>query len=287
MVVKQQLPEPKIPRLGQDYAEPFELHVTNIALEVPGEARVAPGWETWAATDEDFEPPAFDGVDLEGRRVQAIVAEHRYDACLFQQVDVSPGFAITFAMRFRVEPGRAGKRKRPAGMVVGVGIDPTGGTDPRAEQVQWALRDLPYSQTVSASVTTETQGERVTVFVRSLAFLPGSGTAAGLGAAQVCRHICARVPYARTYLLLPPRTDGPAKQRLWERAARTAVRHGWTIGGSADDAGLASALLSPPLPVVRAVNPEEWPDGLDAQWFVNHYPPGVTFIRMSENELDP
>lgn len=280
-------------RLEPKERVPNPLPVENIELYVPEGKGVAIGWSTWAAADDGFEPPKFDVAKLDDQRVQGIFADYRYDAALMQRVKAPPHVEVTFSMRFRVEPDGATERTRPAGMVVGVGIDPYGGENPRGDGVQWALRDLEYSKTVEASVRATAQADVVTVFVRSVAFIPASNTATGLGAALACvAQLCGRVRYTRTYLLLPPGSSQPR----WERAARTAVRNNWTVGGSADDAGLASALLydpadlDPPLPVVRAVNPIEWDpqrlNPLSAQWFLTNYPPGVNFIAMSENDLD-
>ncbi|MEK7787888.1 MAG: hypothetical protein AAB658_20990, partial [Chloroflexota bacterium] len=234
------------------------------------------------------EPPEFYAVQQGERFVQGIRSETRYDACLVQAIKVTPGLTLTFTMNFQVEPGDGhGKRGRPEGLVVGVGIDPTGGADPRAESVLWALRDLPYSQLVTASVSADVDDAVATLFVRSAAFLPGSGTTAAGGTGNLCQRICLRTQYARTYLLLPPN----APQALWERAARTATANRWTLGGSADDAGLAASLLSPP-PIVKAINPEAWanpqaPQGLTAQWFATNFPPGVNFQALGENDLNP
>jgi hypothetical protein len=77
-----------------------------------------------------------------------------------------------------------------------------------------------------------------------------------------------RTPYARTYVLLPPGADA-----AWARAV---VDAGWntqrfTIGGSADDAGIGDLDKR----VVLAVNPSGWPSDL-ADFFAEHYP-GVTY----------
>lgn len=276
--------QPLVPAAGV----PYEVALQNPTLAVrPGEA-VAWGWEPWVAEEDEFVPPELGAIDSPLGPVQGIFSEERYDVALWQTVEVAPELALTFRMRFLVQPGHNSERARPRGMVVGVGIDPYGGSDPRAPTVQWALRDLPYDTEVESSVTAQPQARTVTCFVRSLAFLPGSGTAAYGGAVRACWNICVRTRYARTYLLLPPGAD----QSLWVRAAKKAQAEGWTMGGSADDAGLASVLLwdqqdnDPPRPVVRAINPQGWGSNL-ASWFATHYAPGVTFIAMTENDLPP
>lgn len=80
-----------------------------------------------------------------------------------------------------------------------------------------------------------------------------------------------REPYERTYVLLPPQAD-----RAWAEAvvAATWETRRFTVGGSADDAGIGD------LPVRRviAVNPGGWPGDL-AAFFAQYYP-GVALIPV-------
>ncbi len=77
-----------------------------------------------------------------------------------------------------------------------------------------------------------------------------------------------RIPYERTYVLLPPGFDDPA----WPYAVNLATwsQHRYTVGGSADDAGLGNLDNRH----IIAVNPSRWPTDLVA--FYNEYYPGVT-----------
>jgi len=80
-----------------------------------------------------------------------------------------------------------------------------------------------------------------------------------------------RAPYARTYVLLPPGADA-----AWASAV---VEGGWeehrfTIGGSADDAGIGDLDVRR----VVAVNPAAWGDDLSA-FFEAHYP-GVIYVPV-------
>lgn len=265
---------------------PYDIQVQNIEMEVPPGANIAQGWEPWSATDDGFEKPELGALELNGRRVQGVIAEHRYDVAFRQQAQVEPGLGVTFRMQFRVDPGQHSDRPRPQAMVVGVGIDPHGNSDPRGDTVQWALRDLAYSRVVTASVTATAQSEVITLFVRSIAFLPGSGTASGLGSTRVCYpDVCARDRYDRTYILLPP----GASANMWGQAANAAALNRWTLGGSADDAGLASILLGKQNTRVIAVDPAGWPDGgLTGGWYDMNYSPGVTFVTAESWRLaDP
>ena len=80
-----------------------------------------------------------------------------------------------------------------------------------------------------------------------------------------------RVPYARTYLLLPQDAG-----REWARAVLDSGKweegH-WTIGSSADDAG-----CGPKDRTVIAVNPGKWPGDLRA--FFDEYYPGAKYIPI-------
>ncbi|MDY6878472.1 MAG: M23 family metallopeptidase [Chloroflexota bacterium] len=73
-----------------------------------------------------------------------------------------------------------------------------------------------------------------------------------------------RVPYPRTYVLLPPEAGA-----IWAQAVVDATwdTHRFTIGGSADDAGIGDLDFRR----VVAVNPAAWGDDLRA-FFETHYP---------------
>ncbi|HET89547.1 MAG TPA: M23 family metallopeptidase [Chloroflexi bacterium] len=80
-----------------------------------------------------------------------------------------------------------------------------------------------------------------------------------------------RTPYSRTYVLLPPSADA-----AWAQAVVSATwdEHRFTIGGSADDAGVGNLDSRR----VVAVNPAVWGDDLRA-FFAVHYP-GVAYIAV-------
>ena len=144
-------------------SEPFPIVVENVGMLVPDGEEIATGWEPFAATDNDFEEPEYYAAELNGQRVQGVRGEHRFDVSFMQAInDVTPGLTVTFTMDFQVEPGDEHKdRERPAGIVVGVGLDPTGGRDPRSDTVRWALRDTKYNELVTASVTADAEAAGV------------------------------------------------------------------------------------------------------------------------------
>lgn len=83
-----------------------------------------------------------------------------------------------------------------------------------------------------------------------------------------------RIPYKRTYVLLPQITD--AVERLsWRVAAAIGSSEQMrTVGHSADDAG-----VGPQEREIVAVNPGEWGSALEA-WYDEHYP-GAEFRAIS------
>jgi murein DD-endopeptidase MepM/ murein hydrolase activator NlpD len=78
-----------------------------------------------------------------------------------------------------------------------------------------------------------------------------------------------RAPYARTYVLLPPEADAGWAQAVVEA---TWNAHRFTVGGSADDAGIGDLDFRR----VVAVNPAAW-DGDLLGFFETHYP-GVIYV---------
>lgn len=79
-----------------------------------------------------------------------------------------------------------------------------------------------------------------------------------------------RVQYERTYVLLPPEADA-----AWARAVVESTwdeKH-YTIGGSADDAGIGDLDVKR----VIAVNPQDWAGELSLKDFYKKYYPGVEY----------
>ena len=86
-------------------------------------------------------------------------------------------------------------------------------------------------------------------------------------------------PYERTYLLLPP---GASKR--WARYAVAAVWDDkrWTIGGSADDAGIGEPGVTLSRRVI-AVNPSKWqkrPGAYSLRDFFAEFYPGVEYVEI-------
>jgi len=161
-----------------------------------------------------------------------------------------------------------------------VGIDPTGGLTPFGENVVWgkyatiynAYRDLPTVKAVAL-------GARITLFTEhSFQWASKHCDAyydrAILGVSQITpiypSFFPPRVQYDRTYVLLHPQAD-----KAWAAAAVAATWDSmrWTVGGSADDAG-----VGPEARRVVAANPSGWPSDLQA--FFDEFYPGVDYVPI-------
>jgi murein DD-endopeptidase MepM/ murein hydrolase activator NlpD len=86
-----------------------------------------------------------------------------------------------------------------------------------------------------------------------------------------------RAPYARTYVLLPPDAD-----MTWAEAVVDATweRYRFTLGGSADDAGIGDLNVRR----VIAINPARW--GGDLGTFFETYYPGVDWVAIQADTPD-
>jgi hypothetical protein len=83
-----------------------------------------------------------------------------------------------------------------------------------------------------------------------------------------------RQSYRRVYVLLPP----TATEKWVEAAARGSYAGRYTVGFSADDAGVGDLEER----YVLAVNPHHWPGILTRAWFKQNYP-GVEFLPVVAN----
>lgn len=163
-----------------------------------------------------------------------------------------------------------------------VGIDPTGGIDPTASTVIWSPGWYIYNAYRSEPLAVEAtaQGSTVTVFLKSSALWPFTHNDVAWDDADLTvvdvappepssRRGAPRVQYQRTYLLLH-KDESP---EMWRGAMDALLALGvrWTLGQSADDAGIGDLDARE----VVAVNPAMWGDGLEA-FFAQHYP-GVVY----------
>ena len=83
-----------------------------------------------------------------------------------------------------------------------------------------------------------------------------------------------RIDYERTYLLLPPLSEVASATAWWAAACLSAFKANWTVGGSADDAGVGDLSYRR----VLAINPSLWNGDLEA--FYAEWYPGTTYIPI-------
>jgi hypothetical protein len=158
-----------------------------------------------------------------------------------------------------------------------VGIDPYGGEDPTADSVVWGEVRHIYGGSNGefgrVEVEAVAESDTITVFLRSVVMMPFKHCDAYWDDASLV--VVEEIPdvredYKRVYVLLPP----TAGVEWFEAAARGSFISRSTIGFSADDAGIGRLSER----VVRAVNPDEWGDDLQA--FFEMYYPGVTYAPL-------
>jgi hypothetical protein len=175
-----------------------------------------------------------------------------------------------------------------------VGVDPTGGTDPTADTVQWGqgahiyniFHEVPPVEVVA-------QASTVTVFTRSRAIWPFKHNDAYWDNAVLSVVIPAppdpkpgrgepREQYKRTYVLLSFKAS-----KAWANAVVDATwdRNRYTIGSSADDSGIGNLDHR----YVLAVNPDEWGPGADGRGllgFIEAHYEGVVAHQAVANTPD-
>ncbi|MBN1678665.1 MAG: LysM peptidoglycan-binding domain-containing protein [Anaerolineae bacterium] len=138
------------------------------------------GWSLWvgAGTPEAF--PHNDGVQIrKGNESwnlhQPYVA---FTAAGYQRVTGFKEGAVLKAMAYGwvytcdnldtscvIEEAPYRRSDTAAGVTLKVGLDPTGGTDPNADTVQWSTTAAPYDKWAQMSVTATAKGDAVTVFL--------------------------------------------------------------------------------------------------------------------------
>ncbi len=171
-----------------------------------------------------------------------------------------------------------------------IGIDPAGGTDPLADTVTWGQGAHIYNEYAQVPLVEATaQSDTVTVFLRSKTLWPFKHSDAYWDDVYLVEidgppdppsgRGSPRVQYERTFVLFPP----TGTVELLGAALEAWEEHRFTIGGSADDAGIGDLDHRK----IIAVNPNEWPDGADALGaFYDQYYPGVDFVPVTCTEDD-
>jgi hypothetical protein len=193
---------------------------------------------------------------------------HPDDSCWSEGAGYDPFFALE---------GENLEDSRTGNVTFWVGIDPSGGRNPSSSNVVWGQGAHIYNAYAQVpAVEATAQSESITIFMRAQARYPFKHNDAYWDDADlvvVDDSIQAtdprgtpRIQYERFYVLLPPGADSE-----WASAV---VRATWddnryTIGGSADDAGIGDLDSR----IVLVVNPDKWggPEVM-SQFFSENYP---------------
>jgi len=169
-----------------------------------------------------------------------------------------------------------------------VGIDPLGGEDPFAESVVWGYGAHIYNVFDGVpAVEVEAEADTVTVFLRSRALWPFKHNDAYWDDCwlEVAPPPAIRPPrevYRRVYVLLHP-----GMRKWWPRMAAEAwgVGNTYTIGGSADDAGIMADVLDAWVLVVGAMRWGKGDDGRGLGGFFERWYPDAK-VREVDHWLD-
>ncbi|MBI1276956.1 MAG: LysM peptidoglycan-binding domain-containing protein [Anaerolineaceae bacterium] len=168
----------------------FEQPFTTVAGSPP--RQVAQGWSPWnvgggQSASENVQPeyyPASDVTDglgvprirngSDAQQYHSFFATH--DGGLYQSVSgVTKGAQLRFGAYVYVWSSTfddPNKSEDPGGIVVQVGIDPTGGTDGSSANIVWSAPSIQYDAYNEYAVTASASNSTVTVWIRSTVTTP-------------------------------------------------------------------------------------------------------------------
>ncbi|MBI5669802.1 MAG: LysM peptidoglycan-binding domain-containing protein [Chloroflexi bacterium] len=149
--------------------------------------QVAQGWTPWHLTggqsaSENIQPEYYPATDttngLGVPRIRSGSDAQQYftffathDGGLYQRVTgITPGAQLNFSAYVYVWSSTyddVNRSEAPGGVVVQVGIDPTGGTSGDSSNIVWSQPGVQYDAYNQYSVTATAQSSAVTVFVRT------------------------------------------------------------------------------------------------------------------------
>jgi len=169
----------------------FEGSFTAFTDGVPTR-QVAQGWFPWytgggQSASENVYPEYYPGSDVSnglgeprirsGNEAQQYFSYYAtHDAGIYQRVTgITVGAQLRFSAYIYVWSSNFNdldKSEDPGGVVVQVGIDPTGGSDAASSDIIWSSPVVQYDAYNESSVTATAAGTAVTVFVRSTVSTP-------------------------------------------------------------------------------------------------------------------
>ncbi len=172
----------------------FEPPFSSVAGNPP--RQVAQGWTPWnvsggQSASENVQPEYYPASDVtnglgvprfrngtDAQQYHSFFATH--DGGLFQSVSgVSSGSQLRFSAYVYVWSSTfddPNKSEDPGGVVVQVGIDPSGGMDGGSSSIVWSAPSIQYDAYNEYSVTASATGTTVTVWVRSTVTTPVKNT---------------------------------------------------------------------------------------------------------------
>jgi LysM repeat protein len=168
----------------------FEQPFSTVVGSPP--RQVAQGWSPWhisggQSASENVQPeyyPASDVTDglgvprirngSDAQQYHSFFATH--DGGLFQSVGgITSGTQLRFSAYVYVWSSTfddPNKSEDPGGVVVQVGIDPTGGTDGTSANIVWSAPSIQYDAYNEYSVTASAKNSSITVWIRSTVSTP-------------------------------------------------------------------------------------------------------------------
>lgn len=176
---------------GRDPALAFQGHnlLQNPSFEEPyitidenPALRVASSWQPWHVPTLPGESSAINArpeyKSAPPTRVRSGGAAQEYNtffathtAGVYQRVPVTPDTDLRFSVYVYVWSSATFANpdlsEQPNQVIINVGLDPTGGTDPASKNIVWSADAEYYDQYREVSVTARSKGTAVTVFVRT------------------------------------------------------------------------------------------------------------------------
>lgn len=173
--------------------------LTNPGFEAPFTTRdgipprqVAQGWTPWhigggQSTSENIQPEYYPASDVtnglgiprirngsDAQQYFTFFATH--DGGLYQRVtNITNGATLRFSTYIYAWSSSfddVNLSENDGGIVIQVGIDPTGGTSGESQNIIWSAPTIQYDTYNEYTVTATASGSAVTVFIRSTASLP-------------------------------------------------------------------------------------------------------------------
>ncbi|MEP0762536.1 MAG: LysM peptidoglycan-binding domain-containing protein [Chloroflexota bacterium] len=174
--------DPALAYQGRNLLQNPGFEEPYVTIDADPALRVASSWQPWhvptapgqsssinARPEYKPAPPTRVRSGSAAQEYNTFFATHT--AGVYQRVPVTPDTDLRFSVYVYVwssatfaNPDRS---EQPNTVIINVGLDPTGGTDPASTNVVWSADAEYYDQYRELSVTARSKGTAVTVFVRT------------------------------------------------------------------------------------------------------------------------